>query len=112
MKILIADDDFGNREPLAEFFEAHGHDVVEAKDGLDALQLYRRTEDFDWVLTDYQMPRKNGVVLLTNIRELNPAQRMLLMSGDPPKLPEEIKDVPVLTKGTFRMKELLEIMEG
>ena len=94
------------------FFEAHGHTVVEARDGVEALGLYRRDNDFDWVLTDYQMPRKNGVVLLMNIREFNPAQRMLLMSGDPPKLPEEVRDVPVLTKGSFRLVELLEIITG
>ena len=50
------------------------------------------------MLTDYQMPRKNGVVMCMDIRELKeyPQPKIVLMSADPPKMPEEVSDIKVL----------------
>lgn len=115
MKVLIADDETSLREILATYLEAHGHFVTAAKNGLEAFQFYHRARrlgaDFDFVLSDYQMPEKNGVVLLMEIREANPVQRMALYSADPPRMPKELTDVTVLEK-PVRLARILEVVNG
>lgn len=85
-----------------------------AVDGLLGLRTYLDGDGlrggFDFVLTDYQMPRKNGHVLLMDIRKLNPQQKMAMMSADPPTLQLEVADIPVLRK-PFRITTLLALIE-
>jgi CheY-like chemotaxis protein len=113
--VLVVDDDADLRKPLVMFLEAHGFKVAEAKDGVEAVHLFRHVENvvgenpFDFVVSDYQMPRMNGVLLLMELRHLEPTQKMVLMSADPPKLPQEIADIPVMHK-PFRLKELVELL--
>lgn len=105
MKILVVDDDQSMRDFWTDMFTALGHEVVTAKDGVEGVSVYRHGE-FDFVMSDYQMPRMNGVLMLMEIRGINPTQRMALASGDPPTMPAEIADVPKLLKGTIRLKDV------
>lgn len=107
--ILLVEDDAALRECYETSLRLRGYTVTVARDGLEALQKYV-ADAFDFVLTDYQMPRWNGHELLQDIRFLNPAQKMILMSANPPKLRPELSDVPVLTK-PFKIEELLKILE-
>ena len=43
--------------------------------------LQKRKEDYDMVLTDYQMPSINGLELSAMVRRLNPQIHLVLMSG-------------------------------
>jgi len=105
-RILVVDDDRDIRESMARAFQLRGLDVVTAVDGLEGLRLFRDAseghlgqEPFDYVLTDYQMPRKNGVVMCMDIRELDcPQPLIVLISADPPRMPKEVAGIPVLTK--------------
>jgi len=111
MRILLVDDTAMMRDLFKTLLESEGHEVVTANDGVAAVFTYRTMEDgyFDFVLSDYQMPRKNGVELLREIKHLNPKQRLALMSADPPNrktLPPELQDLVVLEK-PFRTAELL-----
>ena len=65
---MLADDDEGFREYVADALRTHGHDVVSAADGEEAWTLFR-TESFDSVITDFRMPRLDGVTLAQRIRE-------------------------------------------
>jgi CheY-like chemotaxis protein len=105
MKILVVDDDRDMQEFWTDMFTNLGHQVTVAKDGVEGVSVYRHGE-FDFVMSDYQMPRKNGVVMLMEIRAMNPTQKMAMASGDPPKMPQEIADIPVLLKGTIRLKDV------
>ena len=66
-KILIVDDD----EPTLEFFkailEAEGYVVVQARDGVEALERFD-TFDPDVVLLDLMLPRLNGFEICSRIR--------------------------------------------
>lgn len=101
MRILIADDLDDLRELLEAQLTLAGHTVVACKDGEAALREYLRDE-FDYVITDYQMPRKNGVVLIMDIRAVNPNQKVILVSGDPPQMTDIIRkdagEFPILRK--------------
>ncbi|HEK1766270.1 TPA: transporter substrate-binding domain-containing protein [Pseudomonas putida] len=68
VRVLIADDNSLNRQMLRAQLEFLGHQVCEAGNGLDALELWRQQE-FDCLITDYHMPLMDGVGLTQAIRQ-------------------------------------------
>lgn len=67
LRILAADDVPQNLELLQVVMQRHGHQVVSASDGLQALQL-RQTQAFDIILMDLQMPHMDGLQAAMAIR--------------------------------------------
>lgn len=67
MKLLIVDDIDANLTILRVRFEAEGHTIFEATDGIEALQILTR-ESVDAVLSDILMPRMDGYRLCREIR--------------------------------------------
>lgn len=84
MRILIADDHpfirKGIRETLTD--ELGIHEIVEAKDGLEAFDLLT-TAVFDLAIIDISMPGKGGLDLLRDVIALRPNTRFLVMSVHP-----------------------------
>ena len=81
--ILIAEDHAESRELLRVLLEGSGYRVLQAEDGLEAVELAKR-EHPDLILTDLHMPGLNGVEAILRIREI-PALHdvpILAMSGD------------------------------
>jgi DNA-binding response OmpR family regulator len=68
MRILVADDDPTIQGLVKKVLEKEGYQVLQAWDGLQALELYQR-ESPDIVLTDHLMPGMNGVELCRHISE-------------------------------------------
>ncbi|HVW86659.1 MAG TPA: ATP-binding protein [Bryobacteraceae bacterium] len=80
--ILVADDDDGVRKLVHAVLATSGYTVVEAPDGKEALALYQADPArFDMVLTDIVMPHMNGFELGNRISDIDPAQKVLYMSG-------------------------------
>ena len=68
IKALIADDSGVMRKIIVRAANAAGiTDIVEAVDGADAVQKFGE-EAFDLVLTDWNMPNKNGLEVIQDIR--------------------------------------------
>ncbi len=65
-KLLTVDDEAAIRDCIAAFFEDLGFLVSQAEDGLDALDLIRRTRP-DIILTDLRMPRMDGLELIATV---------------------------------------------
>ena|ERR1051326_2720439 len=89
-KILLVDD---NRDGLlvrCSLLEEVGFHVQRASNGEEGLKLFD-SQKFDVVVTDYRMPRMNGVELIERIRVLDPDVRVILLSGfvEPLGLTEE-----------------------
>ncbi len=81
-RILVVDDDAGNRETLTELLGLSGHDVVAAESGKEALaQLSRSTRAFDVALVDLAMPDMDGLELARLLRQHDPALRIALVTG-------------------------------
>jgi phosphoserine phosphatase RsbU/P len=74
-RILIVDDNEGNRDMLARQLQRQGHTVASAVDGRDAL-VRLREEPFDLVLLDMMMPVLDGYGTLSEIKQ-DPALRHL-----------------------------------
>ena len=67
--ILAVDDSPSMREMLAAVLRESGYQVVEAEDGVKALEL-AKTRSIDVVLTDQNMPNMDGLSLVKNLRSL------------------------------------------
>ncbi|MEM7405812.1 MAG: response regulator [Pseudomonadota bacterium] len=79
-RVLVADDDEGMRETLAEILTEEGHEVATASDAEEALALCR-VNRFDVVLLDQRMPGRSGFEVLDDLRESSPATRIIMMSA-------------------------------
>lgn len=70
-KILIVEDNPMNMELTLDLLEFYGYDVIQAEDGIKALE--RLAEDkFDLILLDMQLPKMDGLEVLERIKK-NPA---------------------------------------
>jgi two-component system chemotaxis response regulator CheY len=67
--ILAVDDSTSIRQMVAFTLKTSGYDVVEAVDGIDGLTK-AKAGSFDLVLTDYNMPRMDGLELVRSLRAL------------------------------------------
>ncbi|WP_062552163.1 response regulator transcription factor [Peptoniphilus phoceensis] len=68
-KILVVDDEKSIREVIRTYAEFEGHEVVEATDGLDAIDKVRE-EDFDVIVMDIMMPRLDGFSSYKEIKKI------------------------------------------
>ena len=80
-RILIVDDSALARRNLRHVLEPAGYDVLEAEDGLVALERYF-LEKPDIVMLDLVMAGMYGLEVLKKILEFDPAARVLVVSAD------------------------------
>jgi|KBSMisStandDraft_5_1062788.scaffolds.fasta_scaffold71004_2 two-component system chemotaxis response regulator CheY len=80
-KILIVDDSALTRRNLRQILEGAGCDVLEAEDGLAALERYSLDRP-QVVFLDLVMRGMYGLDVLQKIRELEPAARIVVVSAD------------------------------
>lgn len=69
MKVLIAEDERVGRQLLKHYLLEWGHQVSEAEDGVQALEMYRADKP-EVVITDWTMPRLDGLELAKRVRAL------------------------------------------
>ncbi|NNM61121.1 MAG: response regulator [Steroidobacteraceae bacterium] len=69
--ILAVDDSASMRQMVSFTLRRAGYEVVEAVDGVEALD-YARANTVDLVLTDVNMPKMDGITLVRELRQLNP----------------------------------------
>jgi len=69
MNVLVVDDQATNRAILVWLLEDDGHQVIEAKDGLEAVNLYQEHE-VDIILMDVIMPVMDGLQAAKKIKSL------------------------------------------
>ncbi|MCH8062326.1 MAG: response regulator [Chloroflexi bacterium] len=81
-RILVVDDDQVLLDVLNEILTLRGHEVVTAVDGQEAIELLH-TERFDLIITDIVMPRKTGVDVLNEARDIDPRYPVIVITGNP-----------------------------
>ena len=92
MNILVAEDSESFALLYKSALEKRGHTVTITKDGIECIYKYsddfkrrdaeeKRTSPYDLVILDHQMPRMKGLEVAKQILELNPEQRILLVTA-------------------------------
>ncbi len=82
-RVLIAEDDEGDRLLLKAILEEAGHELFFAVNGEEALKLYLR-HPIEVVVTDIQMPRGDGIELIEAMKGLDPDASIVAISGQRP----------------------------
>ena len=80
-KVLIVDDSALARRTIRQILETAGYVVVEAADGLNALERYF-LEKPDIVMLDLVMKGMYGLEVLARLRELDPSVKVIVVSAD------------------------------
>jgi two-component system chemotaxis response regulator CheY len=80
-KVLLVDDSGLARRSTRRILEQAGYTVVEAEDGLSALERFA-IEKPDLVLLDLVMTGMYGLDVLSKLRELDPEARVIVMTAD------------------------------
>lgn len=80
-KVLIVDDSALTRRSLRQILEANDYDVVEAEDGLSAIERYY-VEKPAVVLLDLVMRGMYGLEVIEKLRELDAEARIVVVSAD------------------------------
>lgn len=80
-KILIVDDSALSRRTLRRILETAGYEVVEADDGMTALEVYF-LEKPNLVLLDLVMKGMYGLDVLVKLREMDPNALVVVASAD------------------------------
>jgi two-component system chemotaxis response regulator CheY len=80
-KVLLVDDSGLARRSMRRILEQVGYTVVEAEDGLSALERFALDKP-DLVLLDLVMKGMYGLDVLSKLRELDPDARVIVMTAD------------------------------
>ncbi|MGE3311864.1 MAG: response regulator transcription factor [Limisphaerales bacterium] len=109
MKVLIVDDSVKMRDCLAAWLRPLGVIVVQAANGLEAVDAFIRTSP-DWTLMDIEMPGMDGLSAAGEIRRLSPEARIAIVSAhDTPGFRRAALEVGV--RGFLSKSELHRIAE-
>ncbi len=111
-RVLIVDDSAVIRELLTEYLTEQGHEVEVAVDGQQGIDFALK-EDFDIILCDLHMPRKNGYQTFTEVISNKPASRFIMTDSLPDELARMAQDAGAygcLTK-PFDLSEVTRTIE-
>jgi CheY-like chemotaxis protein len=110
--ILVADDEDMVRRLAAFVLQQQGYTVLEAEDGEEAVDLFRRHGDrIDLVVLDLTMPNLSGREAFRRLLQIDPQVRVLFASG---YSAEEITERDLIcgfVKKPYRPKELVQIVQ-
>ena len=84
-RILIVDDSEIIRNLLTEYLSEQGHQVDSANDGRCGIDQ-ALDGDYDLILCDIHMPRKNGFQVFTEVTAARPTSRFIMTDSLPDEL--------------------------
>ncbi|MDA8162853.1 MAG: response regulator [Desulfobacteraceae bacterium] len=94
--VLLVDDEEPFLKSLSEGFEANceGFEILTAKNGKKAVELFRSGLRIDLMVTDLNMPEMNGFELLAYVKKNFPATPAIVLTGViTPEIEEHLKSI-------------------
>jgi DNA-binding response OmpR family regulator len=80
-KLLLVEDENVLRGLIAQFLRKAQHEVVEAADGVQGVELFASAGPFDVILLDLNLPLLSGVDVCRQIKNINPLQPVIVCSA-------------------------------
>lgn len=80
-RILVVDDEATIRLYYRKIFEVNNIDILIAKDGKEAVEIYKANKDIDLVLMDIRMPIMGGIEATKLIMEHNPEAKIIAQTA-------------------------------
>ena len=114
--IMIVDDEFACRNPLARLLQIEGYNITQAADGVEALQRLDETRH-DLILLDLLMPRMDGVTFLERMRADDRYKTLpvfLVTANHDPRMLGRAKELGIeqyLFKGDVPFMRMLEMIK-
>ncbi len=111
--LLVVDDEEDVLDIMRETLEEHGYKVFAVNDSTVALDIYRRIfHETALVITDVVMPRMDGAELIRQIKKINPAVKILAVSGYSKYVAEkeEIREIEGFLQKPFESYYLLSVV--
>jgi DNA-binding NtrC family response regulator len=113
-RVLLVEDEGLIRMTSADILQEEGFEIVEARDGDEAVRLIEQSPEFDVLFTDLAMPgTRDGVDVAFCARERWPAIGVLIVSGYAPHIMSRIavlKPPAVFASKPYNMTEIVEII--
>ena len=78
VKILIVDDESRMRKLIKDFLDREGYQVLEAADGMEAMDVFYANRDVALMILDVMMPRMDGWAVCREVRESSTVPIMML----------------------------------
>jgi CheY-like chemotaxis protein len=110
LTILVADDNAEIRSLVAHVLRSCGYVVLEAADGVVALEVAEQhTGPIHLLVTDWCMPRLNGGELIRRLKNGRPETAILIMSAH---IDSESPPKAVLLRKPFNLRDLVDSVHG
>ena len=78
IKILIVDDESRMRKLIRDFLEREGYQILEASDGIEAMDIFYANKNIDLIILDLMMQRMDGWQVCKEVREHSKVPIMML----------------------------------
>jgi CheY-like chemotaxis protein len=104
-RILLVDDDAAARESIKLLLQIDRHDVIEAKSGHEALELFHQAT-VDLVIIDYFMPQMEGSKLAEHLKLAAPSLPILMVTAYVEKLVDCHNPVDAILPKPFGIADL------
>ena len=78
IKILVVDDESRMRKLIRDFLEREGYQILEAADGVEAMDHFYEDKNIDLIILDVMMPRMDGWQVCKEVREYSKVPIMML----------------------------------
>lgn len=78
VKILVVDDESRMRKLVKDFLEREGHIIIEASDGMEAMDVFYENKDIALIILDVMMPRMDGWQVCREVRAVSQVPIIML----------------------------------
>lgn len=78
LKILVVDDESRMRKLVKDFLEREGRTIIEAVDGMEAMDIFYENKDISLIILDVMMPRMDGWQVCREVRALSQVPIIML----------------------------------
>ena len=82
MKVLVVDDEKLIRDVIKEYAYAENYEVLEAENGLDAINKVKENPNIDIIIMDIMMPKLDGYSASTEIKKIQDIPIIMLSARE------------------------------